>query len=69
MTYNIRSGAIRCPTSYLMATVMFALSLVVYEINANQDKCQKLNIQNEGRGQGVQKNRTCAIRLEMSDSL
>ena len=36
-------------TSYLTAIVMFPLSLNVYEIFANQEKCQ-IDLENEGQG-------------------
>ena len=36
--------------SYLMAIVMFALSLTVYVIFANQEKCANFDIENEGDG-------------------
>ena len=52
----------KSPTSYLMAIVMFALSLTVYEIFT------EIYLKNEGQGQWVE-NGTCAIRLEMFDSL
>ena len=42
-------------TSYLMAIVMFALSLTVYETFANQEKCHKFDLENEGYCQGVEK--------------
>ena len=37
-------------TSYLMATVTFALSHTIYEIFTKQMKCQKFYLENEGRG-------------------
>ena len=38
-------------TSYLMAIAMFALSLIYYKTFANQIKCQKMELDNEGQGQ------------------
>ena len=37
-------------TSYLMAIEMFALSLIIYEIIAYREKCQNVNLENEGKG-------------------
>ena len=34
---------------------MFALSLTIYEIFANQKKCQNFDLETEGRGQGREK--------------
>ena len=34
---------------------MFALSLTIYEIIANQIKCTKFDLENKGQGQGVEK--------------
>ena len=42
-------------TSYLMVIVMLALSLTVYEIFANYEKCQYVDLENEDQGQGVEK--------------
>ena len=39
---------IRLP--YLMVIVMFALSLTVYEIFANQEKCKNVDLEIEGQG-------------------
>ena len=39
----------------MMAIVMFALSLIVYEIFANKDKFQKFDLENEDQGQEVHK--------------
>ena len=36
-------------TSYLMAIVMFVLSVTIYEIFSRQIKCQKFDLENEGR--------------------
>ena len=53
MMYNICSGAIRWQMpDYLMAIVMFVLSLTVCEIFANQEKCQNFDREDEGQGQG-----------------
>ena len=50
-------------TSNLMAIVIFALSLTIYEIFENQIKRKKFNLDNEEQGRG--ENGTCATRLEM----
>ena len=42
-------------TSYLIAIVMFALSLTICEKLAKIIKCQKLEHENEGNGQGAEK--------------
>ena len=44
----------KCPTSYLMAIVIFALSLTFYEIFANK-KRQKFDLEIEGQGHWVEK--------------
>ena len=49
-------------TSYLMTIAMFALSHTVNDIFANQIKCQKFDVENEGWDQRRKKG-TCAIRL------
>ena len=51
-------------TSNSWLFVIFALSLTAYEIFANQLKFQKFEFENEGQ---EEKNRTCAVRLEMFD--
>ena len=56
MTYNIRSYAIRWQiadflSNYVIAIVMLALSLAVYEIFTKQDNCQNFDLENEGHGQ------------------
>ena len=38
------------PTSYLLAIVMFAQSLTIYELFANIMKCQRLDLTNEIQG-------------------
>ena len=47
------------PTSYLMAIVIFSLSLTVYEISTYQEKCQNFYLENESQGQGVEKRDLC----------
>ena len=37
-----------------MVIVMFALSLTIYEIFANQEKLQNLDLENEGQDQEVE---------------
>ena len=39
-------------TSYVLAIVIFALSRTIYEIFANQIKCQKFDLQNEDQRLG-----------------
>ena len=56
-------------TSYMMAILMIDLSLTIYKIFANQIKCKKFDLKYGGQGQGGENNWTCAIRLEMFDSL
>ena len=50
---------------------MFALSLTVYEIFANQEKCQNFDLENEGHGQDIEKpyyrNSTRNIRIHTGD--
>ena len=46
-------------TSYLMTIVMFALSLNIYEIFTDQQKCQKFDLENEGQSQGREKRNLC----------
>ena len=46
-------------TSYLMTPVTIALSFTIYEIITNQIKCQKFDLENEGRGQVVEKRDLC----------
>ena len=41
-------------TSYLMAIVIFAISLTVCEIFAQQEKCQNSDFENDSQGQGVE---------------
>ena len=41
-------------TFYLMAIVMFALSLVIYEILTNQEIFQNFYLEIDGLGQGVE---------------
>ena len=55
-------------TSYVMAMVMFALSLTMYDILAKQIKGKKFDHENEGQGPGT-KHVICTIRLEMFDSI
>ena len=55
--YNARSGAIRWQ--------IFTLSVTVYEIFANEIKCQKFDLAHEGHGR---ENWSRAVRLEMLDS-
>ena len=68
MTYNIGSGANRWQMpdflSDTLAIVMYALTLTVYEIFANQINCQNFDLENEGQGTRVE-SETCAIPLEM----
>ena len=64
MMYNMRTHT----TSYLMAILMFALSLTVCDIFATQEKCQNFDLENECQVQG-EKNGTCAIRLEIVESI
>ena len=45
----------KCPNSYLMAIVVFALSLIIYDIFVNQEKWKKIDFENEGQVQGVAK--------------
>ena len=62
-------------TSYISAIVLFALSLTYYYIFANDIKCQKFDLENEGYGQGVKKldwqhstgNDLCYIQLVVSE--
>ena len=42
-------------TSYLMATVIYTISVTNYEIFTDKIQCQKFNLDNEGRGQKHQK--------------
>ena len=37
------------PTSYLIALVLFALSLAVWDIFANQEKCKNFDLANDGQ--------------------
>ena len=39
-------------TSYLMKIVIFVLLLAIYEVFANQIKCQTVDLEIEGQGQG-----------------
>ena len=55
-------------TSYLMSLVMFALSLTIYEIFANQIKCQNLDLESEGQG-GEKHHSTKNVRLHIDDFL
>ena len=57
MTFNIRSDSSQgqIAISYLMAIVVFALSLTSYELFANQENCINFDLENEGQGQGVEK--------------
>ena len=50
--YNVRNGAISMENTYLSAIVLFALYVPIYEIFTNQIKCQKFDLENEGRGHG-----------------
>ena len=70
MMYNIRSGAIWWQIPYFLsgAIVMFALSITICEIFANEIKCQTFYIKNEGQDQGEEK-RVLRYRLEMFDSV
>ena len=56
------------PPFYLMSTVMFHLSLTVNEIFVNQEKIQNLILKLEIKVKKL-KNATCAIRLEIFDSI
>ena len=40
-------------TSYLMAIIIFALALTVYEIFAKQIKCKKFDLENDSQSQGI----------------
>ena len=51
-----------------MAVVMFALSITIYDIFANQIKRQKFDLENDGQGQGGE-NITYTIRLEMFEPI
>ena len=42
-------------TFYLLAIVTFALSLTIYEIFANREKCKNIDLKNEGQVHGVEK--------------
>ena len=60
MIYNIGNYAIRYIkyiTSYLIAITMFALFVIIYEIFANQIKCQKFDLENEDKGEGEKRDR------------
>ena len=54
-----------------MAIVMFALSLTVYEIVANQEKCKNFDLENECQDQGVEKrdlrHLTRNVRIHIGD--
>ena len=58
-------------TSYLVAMVMFTPSLTVCEIFVKQEKCQNFDIENEGRGQGIEnldlRHPTRNFRLHIAD--
>ena len=54
--------------SYLISIVMFALSIIFYDIFANKLKCQKFDLENICQSQ-LGKNVTCAIHLKMLDSI
>ena len=54
MMYNIRNGAIRWQIHFCLM-VMFALSLSIYEIFANQIKRHKFDLENEDQDQGGEK--------------
>ena len=56
----------KCSTSYLMAIVMFALSLTVYEIFANLIIFQNIDLEMKVK---EWKNETYAIRLKIFDSI
>ena len=62
MMYNTHRGAIRCAylTSYLMAIIMFDLSLTVYEIFANLIKEKSLILKTKSKMK-KEKNEICAI--------
>ena len=38
-----------------MTIVLCALFVIIYEIFANQIKCQKVDLENDGQGQGTEK--------------
>ena len=52
MTYKLAVTPfdVKCPISYLMALVMFALSLTVFEIFAKPENFKNINFKNEGQG-------------------
>ena len=63
LEYNIRSG--KYVTANAAAIVIFALSLIIYKIFANQLNANIFTLKMKVK----EKNGTCAIRLEMSDSI
>ena len=52
----------RYMTSYSIAIVIFALSFTIYEIFANQIKCEKFDLDNESQAQAGEM-REFALRL------
>ena len=56
------------PTSYAMAIVTFAISLIVYELFANQENAKTFTLQTKVKVNEYKK-WTCAIRLEMPVSI
>ena len=58
-------------TSYLMAIVMFALSLVIGKIIAKQEECQNFDLQNEDHGQLIEERNLCHsienVRIHIGD--
>ena len=59
------------PTSYMIAIVIFAPSLTVYYIFANQETFKNFDIENEGQAQGVEKwdlrHSTINVRIHIGD--
>ena len=46
---------------YLIAIVMCALALTIYEIFAKQIKCKKFDFGNDSQGQGIEKRDLCQL--------
>ena len=68
--YNIGVGAIQCIIADFLSDGNSNVCSIshCYEIFTNLIKCQNFERENEVQGQG-EKNWTCAIRLEMVDSI
>ena len=54
-------------TSYLITLLIFTLSLTIENISANHVQCQMFELENEDKFQ--RENWTCAMRLEIFDSI